>query len=237
MLHCIRILFFDFFQTPFHQPNHPIGICFLVMFLFHKLYTSLELIPHVCPLSNSRFVESVPYVIVKLSADVVLYSAEIFINAYLCTICFVLCSLFVLSALPTAYVMSGMKKPSYTTLRRFVPMPHLLVIIWWDVSSLKIEAGKLFAFFVDLKRAFPSLSHEILWYKLIKLGMSHKIIRIIKSLYDKAHMAVKKGGRVSEWCQILLKVPQGKILALYCSLYLSTTLKLFLEREELLEPW
>lgn len=43
--------------------------------------------------------------------------------------------------------------------------------------------GKLYALFVDFRRAFPSVNHNILWRKLSSLGMSSKMIRILIFLY------------------------------------------------------
>lgn len=50
--------------------------------------------------------------------------------------------------------------------------------------KLSKPKGKMYALFVDFARAFSSIPHEKLWDKLLWLGMSSKIIRILKSLYE-----------------------------------------------------
>lgn len=49
---------------------------------------------------------------------------------------------------------------------------------------------KLFAIFVDLKGAFPSVDHNLLWKKLKALGMSTKVLNILKDFYCKANVFI-----------------------------------------------
>jgi hypothetical protein len=46
--------------------------------------------------------------------------------------------------------------------------------------------GKVYALFIDFKRAFPSVPHDKLSAKLYSIGVSAKIIRVLQSLYDNA---------------------------------------------------
>ena len=52
--------------------------------------------------------------------------------------------------------------------------------------------GKVFSCFVDFKKAFDSIWHEGLLYKLMKRGVGGKIYNIIKSMYTNK-CAVKIG--------------------------------------------
>ena len=79
--------------------------------------------------------------------------------------------------------------------------------------QLQKKRGKLFAFFVDFKRAFPSINHSILWQKLDKKGLSTKVIKIIMSLYSKANMSVKIGDSTSMSVDITEGVLQGEVLS------------------------
>jgi hypothetical protein len=45
---------------------------------------------------------------------------------------------------------------------------------------------KVYALFIDFKRAFPSVIHDKLWNKLYQIGVSAKIIRILQSLYKRS---------------------------------------------------
>lgn len=80
-------------------------------------------------------------------------------------------------------------------------------------KALNTIKGKLFVLFVDFRRAFPSLNHLLLWFKLKNYGISTKIIRILASLYSKAMMFVKIAGSVSEGIDITEGVLQGDILS------------------------
>ncbi|CAG7722399.1 unnamed protein product [Allacma fusca] len=66
----------------------------------------------------------------------------------------------------------------------------LLAIIQTKLSR---PGGKLCALFVDLARAFDSLNHNRMWRKLDAFGVSGKMIRVLKSLYDNAIVKIRVG--------------------------------------------
>ena len=78
---------------------------------------------------------------------------------------------------------------------------------------LNQKGGKVFALFVDFKRAFPSVSHDILWRKLYKFGLSTKLIEVIKNLYSKAKIKIKTDSGTTEEIDVTEGVMQGKILS------------------------
>jgi hypothetical protein len=53
--------------------------------------------------------------------------------------------------------------------------------------------GKVFSCFVDFKKAFDSIWHEGLLYKLMESGVGGKTYNIIKSMYTNNKCAVKIG--------------------------------------------
>lgn len=73
--------------------------------------------------------------------------------------------------------------------------------------------GKLFALFIDFRRAFPSVNHGLLWSKLHSVGISSKIIKILISLYSKAYMHVKIANSLSAGIDVTEGVLQGEILS------------------------
>ena len=57
-------------------------------------------------------------------------------------------------------------------------------------AHISKKGGKLYVLFVDLKSAFTSVSHDLLWRKLFKKGVSSKLIRILNDIYSKATVQV-----------------------------------------------
>ncbi|CAG5084863.1 Similar to jockey\pol: RNA-directed DNA polymerase from mobile element jockey (Drosophila funebris) [Cotesia congregata] len=90
----------------------------------------------------------------------------------------------------------------------------------------------MFGLFVDFKRAFDSVPHVLLWNKLFKAGISPKIFRILKILYDQAICQIRSGGMLSEKFEVTEGVLQGEILSpLLFILYLYDIVKYFREKK------
>lgn len=90
---------------------------------------------------------------------------------------------------------------------------HIFTLNAMIQNRLSMEKGKLFVLFVDLKAAFPSLSHELIWEKLYKLGIGSKIIKILTSLYSKATVSVKGPEGLTKPIQVTKGVLQGETLS------------------------
>ena len=56
--------------------------------------------------------------------------------------------------------------------------------------KLSKPKGKLFAAFVDFRRAFDSVVHAALWKSLYEAGVSVKIIKDLQSMYQRASMKI-----------------------------------------------
>lgn len=71
-----------------------------------------------------------------------------------------------------------------------------------------------YGLFIDFSKAFDSVSHRILWQKLYNLGVSGKIIRILKDMYDQASLRVRVGkGDLSRRFEVGEGVLQGEVLS------------------------
>ena len=68
---------------------------------------------------------------------------------------------------------------------------HLLTLKALVKKYVTIGKGKLFACFVDFKKAYDSVWHEGLFYKLNKIGVCGKTLDLIKDIYRKSKCAVK----------------------------------------------
>ena len=70
-------------------------------------------------------------------------------------------------------------------------------------------SGKLYCCFVDFRKAFDTIPRTVLWQVLEDLGVSGRVLTIIKSMYAQDSAAVKTSAGLSEIFRCLLGVKQG----------------------------
>ena len=63
--------------------------------------------------------------------------------------------------------------------------------------------NKLFACFVDLKKAYDAISHQKLFEHLRKLGLKGKLLDLVENIYQKTKCAVKVNGKLPDFSDIL----------------------------------
>ena len=66
--------------------------------------------------------------------------------------------------------------------------------------------------FMDLFQAFDKLNHNLLLAKLDLYSFSFNAIKFVQSYLSEQFQRVNINNNFSEWCKILLSVPQGSIL-------------------------
>ena len=71
----------------------------------------------------------------------------------------------------------------------------------------------MFCAFVDFTKAFDYVIRDIVWYKLIKLGIGGKILNIIMSMYQHVKSNVKLHNVVSEGFECILGVRPEECLS------------------------
>ena len=76
-----------------------------------------------------------------------------------------------------------------------------------------IGKKKLFACFVDFRKAFDSVWHEGLFFKLKKIGIRGKTLGLIKDIYKKTNCAVKSGNVITSFLDYTKGVRQGCLLS------------------------
>lgn len=109
----------------------------------------------------------------------------------------------------------------------------LATVIGMHVGS---KRKSIYIIFVDLKRAFDSVNHQLLWSKLHKIGISGKIIRILNGFYNKAKITVRCGIEHSPMFDITEGVLQGDSLSpLLFILMLSDIVEFFREKNNFLK--
>ena len=75
------------------------------------------------------------------------------------------------------------------------------------------NGSKLFACFIDLKKAFDTVWHDGLFLKLQKAGNDGKFYNVIKSMYNECHSRVRCKHFLSEPIDITKGVHQGNVLS------------------------
>ncbi len=89
---------------------------------------------------------------------------------------------------------------------------HTLHTLINEHVHLKKE-GKIFACFIDFKKAFDSIWHNGLFYKIIQSGIGGKIYDLIKNMYNQNKCAVKIGQQRTDYFSQERGVRQGCCLS------------------------
>lgn len=72
------------------------------------------------------------------------------------------------------------------------------------VEKILGENKRIYAGFVDLRKAFDSTNRNALWLKLYNLDISGKMLRIIRSMYTIVKSSVKHCGQFSELMDMII---------------------------------
>ncbi|CAB0035830.1 unnamed protein product [Trichogramma brassicae] len=80
-------------------------------------------------------------------------------------------------------------------------------------NRIRRPKAKVYTLFVDFKRAFPSVNHDLLFQKLHSLGISDKFVHFLYKLYTNAKMAVKKEHSKTSLMDISEGLLQGEVLS------------------------
>ena len=67
--------------------------------------------------------------------------------------------------------------------------------------------------FVDLEKAFDRVPREVLYWSLRQKGISEKLVRVIRSMYDGAVTTVRSGRGMTLAFEIKVGVHQGSCLS------------------------
>ena len=90
------------------------------------------------------------------------------------------------------------------------------------ISHCVNENKKLYAAFIDFKKAFDFVVRDVLWYKLIQSGVRGKILDVIQSMYRDIKSKVKYDNKLSNDFSSHLGVRQGECLSPFLfSMYLN----------------
>ena len=76
------------------------------------------------------------------------------------------------------------------------------------------QRGKqVYCAFVDYSKAFDLVNRSALWCKVLKEGISGKILTVIQNMYQGAKSCVRVDGKVSDFFSCTAGVRQGENLS------------------------
>ena len=70
------------------------------------------------------------------------------------------------------------------------------------LRETSIQRRKVYCAFIDFKKAFDTVDHKLLYNKLYHLGLSSKIINIIRQIYNNAYLTLEMNGNKSSSIKI-----------------------------------
>ncbi|CAC5389157.1 unnamed protein product [Mytilus coruscus] len=86
-------------------------------------------------------------------------------------------------------------------------LDHLYVLTRM-IKNRKLQKKDSFVCFVDAKKAFDNVNRDMLWYKLMKIGING-VLRAIQSLYDATQSAAKLGNNFTDIFPVQYGMNQG----------------------------
>ena len=81
--------------------------------------------------------------------------------------------------------------PFQADFRKGFSTSHIVVLDTLIKRAISVKRGKLYCAFVDFEKAFDSVDREKLWIRLLQIGVSTKIINLIRGMYKKLPFAYK----------------------------------------------
>ena len=90
------------------------------------------------------------------------------------------------------------------------------------INNRKLSRQSTFVSFIDFHKAFDKVNRDLLWFKLMSVGISGKILDAIQSLYENVQCTVKVNDLCSPWFPVTNGVKQGcKISPTLFSIYIN----------------
>ena len=84
------------------------------------------------------------------------------------------------------------------------------------------KKGRFYVLFIDFTKAFDTIPHNLLWYKLIKSGVHGKLLKVLNSMYSNLKSCVRTRSGLTEYFQCTVGTRQGCMLSPFLfTLYIS----------------
>ncbi|UYV67464.1 hypothetical protein LAZ67_5000699 [Cordylochernes scorpioides] len=101
---------------------------------------------------------------------------------------------------------------------------HIFTLLSLIQLTLRRKRRKLYAFFVDLKKAFDTVPHSLLWSKLGELGLDFRFVNLIRNYFEQMTTTVRWNGLFTEPIKIRSGVLQREPLSPYLFILFVTDL-------------
>lgn len=95
---------------------------------------------------------------------------------------------------------------------QYSTLDHIFTL-YCIIDLYKSKKRRLYAAFVDYRKAFDTVDRHHLWHKLINLNIKGKILKVIQSMYNNAKTCVQNGNDVSDFFECNIGVRQGENLS------------------------
>ena len=81
------------------------------------------------------------------------------------------------------------------------------------IERKRRDKDKLYVCFLDIEKAYDRVIREIMWCVLVKIGLSEKIVNIIRSMYEDTKAIYRLGTLETDWVRSERGVRQGCTLS------------------------
>ena len=81
------------------------------------------------------------------------------------------------------------------------------------ISKTLSEKKRLYCCFLDYTKAFDTIDRLNLWYKLSKIGITGKLLTVIKSMYSNVKTCIAVNGFYTDFFQNNLGLMQGAVIS------------------------
>ena len=97
-----------------------------------------------------------------------------------------------------------------------------IYLLFTIINNRKLSRQSTYVSFIDFHKAFDTVSRNLLWFKLMSIGISGKILDATQSLYERVQCTVKVNDLFSPWFPVTHGVKQGcKISPTLFSIYIN----------------
>ena len=75
------------------------------------------------------------------------------------------------------------------------------------------KKGRMYCLFIDFSSAFDRVQHKLLWYVLMKNGITGKFLQVIQSMYSQLQSGLKTNNGLSEYFDCIVGTKQGCMIS------------------------